>query len=300
MKKKLITGLVLLLILATVIGTFALAVDSYHYDMDPQNGVDIFEGVSSILILIAGSFVVLYELDLWYTVSYFLFRQKTAAKTILNLLANMTFLSVFICCIYQPNSNSLKSLELTLLFLFFLYIILRVISILLPAVTPKRKKKHRYDRQGFDSNKIHRNGTKFDDSGFDFYGYDAEGYNKEGYDRKGKNRELQYNRFFDTTSCEQEGFCDPKVYPIVISDHAKKRFCERFGISDPAKMRKFANDAYRFGKSKRQIKKTSSYLVEEIEQKDGGSIVLIYHNVIYIFTYDNELKTLYKNEKIPL
>ena len=96
MKKKITTVIFVLLILATVVGTFALAIDSYHYDMDPQNGVDIFEGVSSILILIAGSFVVLYELDLWYTVSYFLFRQKTAAKTILNVLANITFLSVFI------------------------------------------------------------------------------------------------------------------------------------------------------------------------------------------------------------
>ena len=126
MKKKITTVIFVLLILATVVGTFALAIDSYHYDMDPQNGVDIFEGVSSILIVIAGILIVLYELDLWYTVSYFLFRQKTAAKTILNLLANMTFLSVFLCGFCESDAPSIKTLELTLLILFFLYILFRI------------------------------------------------------------------------------------------------------------------------------------------------------------------------------
>ena len=136
-KPKDIVRLVILTILATVIGILALAIDAYNYDLDPQNGVDIFEGVSSILILIAGGFVVLYELDLWYTVSYFLFRQKTTGKTILNLLSNLTFLSVFLCSFYQPRSNSLKSLELSLLILFFLYILLRV-SYFLAALCSKK------------------------------------------------------------------------------------------------------------------------------------------------------------------
>ena len=126
MKKKLITGLVLLLILATVIGTFALAVHSYHYDMDPQNGVDIFEGVSSILILIAGSFVVLYELDLWYTVSYFLFRQKMTAKTVLNLLSNLTFLSAFFTCFCERWFVGVKAFEITILIFIVLYILFRI------------------------------------------------------------------------------------------------------------------------------------------------------------------------------
>ena len=135
MKKKLITGLFLLLILATVIGTVALSVDSYNYDMDPQNGVDIFEGVSSILILIAGSFVVLYELDLWYTVHYFLFREKTLAKSVLNLLSNLTFLSVFLCTLFESNSPSVKPMECALLLLCFLYIILRTIYFRFPFRT---------------------------------------------------------------------------------------------------------------------------------------------------------------------
>ena len=135
MKKKITTVIFVLLILATVVGTFALAIDSYHYDMDPQNGVDIFEGVEAVLILIIGGFVVLYELDLWYTVHYFLFREKTLAKSVLNLLSNLTFLSVFLCTLFESNSPSVKPMECALLLLCFLYIILRTIYFTFPFRT---------------------------------------------------------------------------------------------------------------------------------------------------------------------
>ena len=162
------------------------------------------------------------------------------------------------------------------------------------------KKQDRYNSRGFNHNRIHRNGTKYDDFGFDFDGYDAEGYNQRGYNRKGKNRKGQYDRFFDTTSSEQEGFFSPDVYPIALTNHARARFRERLGVEDTYKMDSLAVEAYRFGKSKRQIKKTSAYLVEEIEQKEDNSVVLIYKNCIYIFTNENVLKTLYKNDKIAL
>ena len=129
MKKKILIGLFVCLILATVIGTVVLSVDSYNYDMDPQNGLDIFEGVDAVLILIVGGFVVFYELDLWYTVHYFLFREKTLAKSVLNLLSNLTFLSVFLCTLFESNSPSVKTVELTLMILFGAYLILRVIYI---------------------------------------------------------------------------------------------------------------------------------------------------------------------------
>lgn len=169
-----------------------------------------------------------------------------------------------------------------------------------PDHAPNRKKRPSYDWRGFDHNHIHRNGTKYDEEGYDYFGYDRDGYGRYGYNQLGRNAKKQYNRLFDTTSCQEEGFFDPARYPIDISPHAVVRFSERLGVTDPAKAKRMTVDAYKYGKSKRQIKKTSAYLVEEIEQKEENSVVLIYKNYIYIFSRDNKLKTIYQNEKIPL
>ena len=59
-------------------------------------------------------------------------------------------------------------------------------------------------------------------------------------------------------------------------------------------------EAYRFGKSKCQIKKTSAYLIEEIEKRHQHGIVLIFRNYVYVFFCENVLITVYKNDKIPL
>jgi len=162
-----------------------------------------------------------------------------------------------------------------------------------------RKPQQRYDRRGFDHNHIHKNGTKYDDYGYDYFGYNADGYNIEGYNKLGKNHKGQYNRLHDTKSCD-DGFCSPKLCPIALTTHARHRMQERLGINDFHQMDVQAFDAYRYGRSKRQIKKTSAYLVEEIEQRYENSVVLIYRNVIYIFSCDNVLKTVYKNDRIPL
>ena len=186
-------------------------------------------------------------------------------------------------------------MEYIILFLCLIAIILLVVF-----GANKHKSKGRYNRRGFDRNRVHKNGTKFDEYGYDYFGYDKDGYDQQGYNKFGKNEKGQYDRFFDTTSWENEGFYNPKEYPIALSTHARERFCERLGIYDAQKMDMQTLDAYRFGKSKCQIKKTSSYLVDEIEQKHENSVVLIYRNTIYIFSCDNVLKTLYKNDKIPL
>ncbi len=184
----------------------------------------------------------------------------------------------------------------------YLFFVALFIAILLAVFATKKtkRKKRRYNSRGFDHNRIHKNGTKYDDLGFDYYGYDIDGYNQQGYNRKGKNRKGQYDRFFDTTSCATEGFYDPYDYKIAVTTHARERFRERLAINDFREMDMLTMQAYRFGKSRRQIKKTSAYLVEEIEKKYDNSVVLIYKNVIYIFSCDNILKTLYKNDRIPL
>lgn len=165
---------------------------------------------------------------------------------------------------------------------------------------PPKTKSKRYDARGFDHNRIHKNGTKYDDFGFDYSGYNADGYDRHGYNPSGKNVKGQYNRFFDSNACSEDGFLSPDIYPIALTDHARMRIRERLGISDYQKMDAAVMDAYRFGKSKRQMKTTSAFLIDEIEQKHEKGIVLIYRNFIYIFSCENVLITVYRNDKIPL
>ena len=95
MKKKILIGTFLLLILITTIVFIAAAVESYNYDMDPANGVDIMEGMEAAFLIALGGLIVFYELDLFYTVDYFFIQPKTVAKSILNILSNVSLLLVF-------------------------------------------------------------------------------------------------------------------------------------------------------------------------------------------------------------
>ena len=182
-------------------------------------------------------------------------------------------------------------------------VIVAVVFAVLMLRRPKKaapKKRRRYDIRGFDDNHIHKNGTKYDDYGYDYKGYDANGYDVQGYNIYGKNAEGQYNRFYDTQSCDKDGFSSPGLHPIAVTDHACERFEERLAIHDYKRMEALAKEAYKYGKSKRQLKKSSALMLEDIEQRHENGIALIYRNYIYIFSSDNVLITLYKNEKIPL
>lgn len=184
----------------------------------------------------------------------------------------------------------------------YVHLILSLIAIIvfLIFLFGKQKPQKHYDSRGFDHNHIHRNGTKFDDDGYDYFGYNAEGYNRQGYNALGKNAKGQYDRFFDTKSYAEEGFYSLRQYPIALTTHARERMQERLGINNVQKMEEQAISAYRFGKSKRQIKKTSAGLIDEMEQRYENSIVLIYRNFIYVFSCENVLITVYKNDKISL
>lgn len=101
MKKKIVIGVFTALILVTAIAFLILAIDSYNYDMDPKNGVDLLEGFGALMLMFLGGCVVFYECDLFYTVYYLMFRPKTLLKTILNILSNLSlfligFLPVFL------------------------------------------------------------------------------------------------------------------------------------------------------------------------------------------------------------
>lgn len=172
----------------------------------------------------------------------------------------------------------------------------------------------KYDRRGFNKKGIHKNGTKYDDSGYDYNGYDRKGYDCQGYDtagfdclgyckagynREGKNSKGQYNRLYDL-NYGKDGFHSFIQYPIGVTNHARQRMMERMPIKNPNDIEKLVREAYCYGKSKRQVKKSSAALMAEIENRHRKGILLIYKGYIYVFSEDNILITVYKNEQISL
>ncbi len=103
------------------------AIDSYNYDMDPANGVDILEGFGAVLTMMVGGFVVFYELDLFYTVYYFFIKPKTVAKSILNILSNLSLLLIFFSEYYK---DIFKEDVIAPLIVFFTYIVLRIVYVI--------------------------------------------------------------------------------------------------------------------------------------------------------------------------
>ncbi len=133
--------------------------------------------------------------------------------------------------------------------------------------------------------------------------YDSEGYNRQGYNEVGRNRQGKYNRFYNvkcykTDVYSEEGFLDVRRNPLYLTNHARDRMKERMGINEIYKMDALAFEAYQFGKSKLQLMKSERGIVEEKEQEYGDSIILIYRGFCYVFTENNGLKTVYKNDRI--
>lgn len=128
-KKIIIICAFLLLIFVTVTYTFVSAVKAYQYDMDPANGVDILEGFGAVLTIMVGAFVVLYELDLFYTVYYFVIVPKSIAKSVLNILSNICLLLVFFSKYYK---NIFAEDVIAPLLVFGIYIVLRVVCFTIP------------------------------------------------------------------------------------------------------------------------------------------------------------------------
>ena len=129
MKKKIVICVFLTVILITAIFFIAAAVDSYNYDMNPANGVDILEGFGAVLAIMIGAFVVFYELDLFYTVYYFLTKPKTITKSILNILANASLLLIFFADYYK---DVFSEDIIAPLLIFAIYIALRISSLIVP------------------------------------------------------------------------------------------------------------------------------------------------------------------------
>ena len=133
--------------------------------------------------------------------------------------------------------------------------------------------------------------------------YDSEGYNRQGYNEVGRNRQGKYNRYYNvkcykTDLYSEEGFLDIRKNPLYLTNHARERMYERIGIKDSYRMDEIAFEAYQFGKSKLQLMKSERGIIEEKEQEYGDSVILIYRGFCYVFTENNGLKTVYKNDRV--
>ena len=133
--------------------------------------------------------------------------------------------------------------------------------------------------------------------------YDNEGYNRQGYNEVGRNRQGKYNRYYNvkcykTGLYSEEGFLDIRSNPLYLTNHARDRMRERMGIYESSKMDVLAFSAYQFGKSKLQLMKSERGIIEEKELEYGGSVILIYRGFCYVFTVNNGLKTVYKNDRV--
>ena len=133
--------------------------------------------------------------------------------------------------------------------------------------------------------------------------YDDEGYNQAGYNEVGRNRQGKSNRYYNlkcykTDLYSEEGFLDIRENDLYLPNHAKKRMKERMGVFDSDRMYELAFEAYQFGKSKLQLMNSERILVEEKEFEYDDSVILIYRGYCYVFTENNGLKTVYKNDRI--
>lgn len=133
--------------------------------------------------------------------------------------------------------------------------------------------------------------------------YDDEGYNRQGYNEVGRNRQGKYNRLYNVQCYQnelysEEGFLDIRINPLYLTNHARERMKERMGINENGKMDTLAFEAYQFGKSKLQLMKSERGIVEEKEQEYGDSIILIYRGYCYVFSENNGLKTVYRNDRV--
>ena len=135
--------------------------------------------------------------------------------------------------------------------------------------------------------------------------YDEDGYNKQGYNEAGRNRQGKYNRYYNvkcykTDLHSEEGFLDIRKNPLYLTNHARERMHERMEIRDLYKMDELAFEAYQFGKSKLQLMKSEREIIEKKEQEYGDSVILIYRGYCYVFTENNGLKTVYKNDRVKV
>lgn len=132
MKKKIIVITVFSISILTTLILFASWVmQALSYDMYSNNEFDIGEGVFGFVLIIIGGIVVFYELDLFYTVYYFLIKTKTKIQSILNIIANLTLVVAIVriltLSIFSDGLLLFDEVIVSPIYLFLIYFVLRII-----------------------------------------------------------------------------------------------------------------------------------------------------------------------------
>lgn len=135
MKKKIVISVFSALILITALIFFKVGIDSHIYDKEHPEEVGFLAGLGVIIAILYGSFVIFYELDLFYTVYYFFVKQRTKAKSVLNVLANLSLLMVIVYSYLVEAIMALRVFEMTPIFWFLLlYLIFRIAYIIVSKI----------------------------------------------------------------------------------------------------------------------------------------------------------------------
>ena len=135
MKKKIVVGSFLTLVLITAIVFVIAAISTYSYEVAND---DIMAGLGAAMVLVIGGFIVFYEFDLFYITYYFLIKPKAIAKTILNIVSNLTLLSIVFTdtiahFFYEYVSEAFGEEVIVLFALLFIYVILRIVCAVIPV-----------------------------------------------------------------------------------------------------------------------------------------------------------------------
>ena len=91
---------------------------------------------------------------------------------------------------------------------------------------------------------------------------------------------------------------NPQIYSIAVANHAEERIYERYPNGENVNAAKLAREAYAYGKSSFQVMRTSSVFLKEIETRYENGTALLYNGYIFIFSEENVLITMYKNERV--
>lgn len=136
MKKRITVCAFLILIILSVILTAVQAVKTYNYEAAHD---DILVGLGAGVTIIVGGFVVLYELDLFCTVYYFLFKPKTKTKTALNILANLILITVFVFILLSNMYMGLRKYEFVPILLIVAYVVIRIAYFIISGLQLQQK-----------------------------------------------------------------------------------------------------------------------------------------------------------------
>ena len=146
MKKKIIviaafSGLILITLIFSALCLMQIV---SYYDCS-NNEFDIGEAAGLLLFTIVGGIIVFYELDLFYTVYYFLIRTKTKIQSTLNILSHLTLIAVIARILalsfFSDSLLLFEEVPASPNDLFLIYIVLRIISFIVPIVIRFNKKK---------------------------------------------------------------------------------------------------------------------------------------------------------------